>query len=101
MTAEGRHKHHRRHDLPTEQCIQCGQARARCRAKSRYESRMIAHAEATARNEATEYAHMLTTYPCPWCEGYHLTRAKRRRRKPWKRVERRRRRWLVQQMTRP
>lgn len=98
MTAAGRHKHHRHNELPTEECIQCGLERARCRAKTRYESRMDADAEATARNEATEYAHMLAIYPCPWCEGFHLTRAHRRHgTHRWKRVERRRRRWLVQQ----
>lgn len=95
-TVKGRHKHHRRHDLPIDQCLQCGLAEARCRAKVRYESHVAANVEATARNEATGYEHMLTTYPCPWCKGFHLTRARRRSAR-WKRVERRRRRWLVQQ----
>lgn len=76
-------------------CFQCYIERRNCRAKRRWADLETANTEAQERNIATSWLLRLVAYKCPWCDGYHLTKAKGKAR--LKRVEGRRRKWLAAQ----
>lgn len=79
-------------------CWYCQRAYAHCRSKVRYAEWRAAFDYAQSINVTTDWQRMLVPYRCRCCQEYHLTSSKAGTSRN-KRVERRRRRWVVAQLT--
>lgn len=87
-----------RKEKPLSECWECQRERAICRSKRRLMTHDAVNEEAHRINVETDWQRMLIGYACCWCGFYHLTKAKPGTAR-WKRAEKRRRRWLAEQVS--
>lgn len=90
-------QHELEHDHPEltlGACGQCAHEQRRCHRKTRFPDHDTAATRAQDINVDTSWTLRMVTYPCPWCRGYHLTKAKPGTAR-WKRTEKRRLAWLA------
>jgi hypothetical protein len=89
--------HDRNHLGPFATCFRCGQARARCRAKIAFASWAEAEEWVEEFNTTTEYVDPLQRYHCRWCLQWHMGHPRNKAER--KRLERKRRQWLIEKRT--
>ena len=92
-TAERRHRKHRAYpDLAMEDCYRCKRAKAVCNYKQVWNTRELAAVVAEQINVLEQWERPLVVYKCPYCVGFHLTKAKYKNQR--RRAEKRRRKLL-------
>jgi hypothetical protein len=80
-----------------EECRRCRRQAGHCRQKIRFTDWLEAQEWVTEYHESRSYAlPWQYRYRCRWCEGYHTATIRGRDRVARDRVEKQRRKWLIE-----